>query len=107
MSNPLTPAPLTTRLSDRPIVQQSNPLFTRPPIRQSIYSVFSRVHAVALWSEIYKNRDINTGPLARPSAPLTHLLAPDYLVRSRAPLRSLAGLLAHFAPSLARETVND
>ena len=40
-----------------------------------------------LWSGTNKNRDVSTGPLARPFAcslaPLTHSLAPDYSLRSR------------------------
>ena len=47
---------------------------------------------IALWFRSAKNRDINTGPLACPFAsllpPLTHLLAPHCLLRSRPPLRS-------------------
>ena len=47
----------------------------------------------ALWSGSTKNRDVSTGPLTRPFAhslaPLTHLLAPDCLLGSRPPLRSL------------------
>ena len=47
----------------------------------------------ALWSGTNKNRDVSTGPLARPFArslaPLTRSLAPDCLLRSRPPLRSL------------------
>ena len=58
-----------------------------------------------------KNTDCSAGPLARPFAhslaPLTRSLAPDYLLRSRPPLRSLVRSLAHFAHSLARGTVND
>ena len=52
-----------------------------------------------------------TGPLAclfaRSLAPLTHSLAPHYLLRLRAALRSLAYSLAPFVHSLARGTVND
>ena len=40
--------------------------------------------------------------LAHSLATLTRLLAPYCLLRSRAPLRSLVHLLAHFAHSLAR-----
>ena len=54
---------------------------------------------------------IQTEPLARPFArslePLTCLLASDCLPHSRPPLHSLVRLLAHFAQSLARGTVND
>ena len=39
-------------------------------------------------------------------APLTRLLAPDCLLRSRPPLRSLVRSLAHFTHSLARGKVN-
>ena len=64
-----------------------------------------------LWSGTNKNRDVSTGPLARPFArslaPLTRSLAPDCSLRSRPPLRSLVRSLAHFAHSLARGTVND
>ena len=46
-----------------------------------------------LWSITAKNRDVSTGPLARPFArslaPLTHSLASDCSLRSRPPLRSL------------------
>ena len=65
----------------------------------------------ALWSGTNKNRDVSTGPLARPFArslaPLTRLLASDYSLRSRPLLRSRVRSLAHFAHSLARGTVND
>ena len=51
------------------------------------------IMAWSLWSGTNKNRDVSTGPLARPFArslaPLTHSLAPDYSLRSRPPLRSL------------------
>ena len=64
----------------------------------------------ALWSEIKKNTDVRTGPLARPFArsltPLTRPLAPDCSLCSRPPLRSLVRSLAHFAHSLARGKVN-
>ena len=54
-----------------------------------------------LWSGTNKNRDVSTGPLARPFArslaPLTRSLAPPYSIHS----------LAHFALSLARGTVID
>ena len=64
----------------------------------------------ALWSETNMNRDVSTGPLARPFArllaPLTRSLAPDCSLRSRPPLRSLVRSLAHFAHSLARGKVN-
>ena len=76
------------------------------------------IMAWSLWSGTNKNRDVSTGPLARPFArslaplthslaPLTHSLAPDYSLRSRPPLRSLFRSLAHFAHSLAREKVID
>ena len=68
------------------------------------------VGAGALWSGTNKNRDVSTGPLARPFArslaPLTRSLAPDCLLRLRPPLRSLVSSLAHFAHSLARGKVN-
>ena len=61
--------------------------------------------SVALWSGTNKNRDVSTGPLARPVArllaPLTRSLAPD------CSLRSLVCSIAHFAHSLARGTVNN
>ena len=64
----------------------------------------------ALWSGTNKNRDVSTGPLARPFARspalLTRSLAPDCSLRSRPPLRSLVRSLAHFAHSLARGKVN-
>ena len=64
----------------------------------------------ALWSGTNKNRDVSTGPLARPFAhslaPLTHSLATDCSLRSRPLRRSLVRSLAHFAHSLARGTVN-
>ena len=64
-----------------------------------------------LWARITKNTDWSTRPLARPFtcslATLTRLLAPHYLLRSHAPLRSLARLLAYIAHSLARGKVND
>ena len=66
--------------------------------------------ARALWSGSTKNRDVSTGPLARPFscslAPLTRLLAPDCSLRSRPPLCSRVRLLAHFTHSLARGKVN-
>ena len=65
-----------------------------------------RKEDAALWSGTDKNRDVSTGPLARPFArslaPLTRLLAPDCSLRSRPPLCSLVHSLAHFAHSLAR-----
>ena len=67
--------------------------------------------ASPLWSRTVKNIDCSTGPLARPFArlltPLTRSLAPDCLLRSRPPLRSLVRSLALFAHSLARGNVND
>ena len=62
----------------------------------------------ALWSGTNKNRDVSTGPLARPFtrslAPLTRALAPDCSLRSRPPLRSLvrsfACSLTSLTPSL-------
>ena len=64
----------------------------------------------ALWSGTNKNRDVSTGPLARPFArslaPFTRSLAPDCSLRSHPPLRSLPRSLAHFAHSLARGKVN-
>ena len=45
--------------------------------------------------------------LVRLLAPLTRSLAPDCLLRSRPPLRSLVRSLAHFAHSLARGKVNN
>ena len=54
--------------------------------------------------------DSTTRPLARPFAPLlaqlTRSLAPDCLLRSHSPLRSLVHLFAYFAHSLAREKVS-
>ena len=44
--------------------------------------------------------------LAHLLAPLTRSLAPDCLLRSRPPLRSLVRSLAHFAHSLTRGKVN-
>ena len=65
----------------------------------------------ALWARTGKNTDWSTGPLvrslARSLAPLTHSLAPHYSLHSRAPLCSLACLLAHFAHSLTRGKVHD
>ena len=67
----------------------------------------------ALWSETNKNRDVITGPLARPFAPsrsplspLTRSLAPDCLLCLRPLLRSLVCSLAHSPHSLARGKVN-
>ena len=66
--------------------------------------------ADALWSGTNKNRDVSTGPLARPFtcslALLFCSLAPDCLLHSRPPLRSLVCSLAHFAHSLTRGKVN-
>ena len=60
---------------------------------------------VAQWFNKAKNRDVSTGPLARPFArllaPLTRSLAPPCLVCSRAPLHSFICLLAHFTHSQA------
>ena len=57
------------------------------------------------------NRNISTGSLARPFAhllaPLTRSLAPNFSLRSRAPLRSFIRLFAHFTHSFACGTVND
>ena len=65
----------------------------------------------AQWPGTAKNRDVSTGPLARPFArslaPLTRSLAPDCSLCSHPPLRSLVRSLAHFAHSLTRGTVND
>ena len=65
---------------------------------------------VPLWARTTKNTDWSTGPLARPFAPtlapLTCSLALHYLLRSRAPLRSLVCSLAHFSHSLAHGKVN-
>ena len=62
------------------------------------------------WVRSAKNREVSTGPLARPFAcslaPLTRSLTPDCLLRLRPPLRSLVRSLAHFAHSLAHGTVN-
>ena len=73
------------------------------PIRQRASSGY------ALWARSTKNPDQRTGPLACPFArslaPLSRSLAPHYLLRSRAPLRSLSRSLARFAQSLAG-TVN-
>ena len=64
----------------------------------------------ALWSETNNNRNVSTGPLARPFArslaPLTRSLAPHNSLRSRAVRRLFIRLLAHFAHSLARGKVN-
>ena len=63
-----------------------------------------------LQSGTNKNRDVRTGPLARPFAcslaPLTRSFALDCSLRSRPPLRSLVCLLAHFTHSLTRVKVN-
>ena len=67
--------------------------------------------ASSLWARAAKNTDCSTGPLARPFAHsldlLTRSVAPHYSLCSRAPLRSLARSLAHFAHSRTRGTVND
>ena len=64
----------------------------------------------ALWSGTNKNRDVSTGPLARPFARSLALLipslAPDCSLRSRPPLRSLVRSLAHFAYSLGKGIFN-
>ena len=82
----------------------------------SCHSMFVTPHwrwtsARALWARSTKNPDVSAGPLARPFArslaPLTRSLAPHYSLRSRAPLRSLARSLPHFAHSLARGKVID
>ena len=63
----------------------------------------------ALRSGTNKNRDVSTGPLARPFAcllaPLTRSLAPDCSLCSRPSLRSLVRSLAHFSHSLAHGKV--
>ena len=63
----------------------------------------------AQWSETAKNRDVSTGPLARPFArslaPLTRSLAPDCSLRSRPPLRSLVRSLARSLTSLTPSLV--
>ena len=68
------------------------------------------VDSSALWSGTNKNRDVSTGPLARPFArllaTLTRSLAPDCTLYSRPLLHSLVGLLAHYAHSRARGKVN-
>ena len=75
--------------------------------RGHLRCVETDILSVAPWSGSTKNTDISTGPLACPFArslaPLTHLLALHYLLRTRALLR----LLALFAHSLARGKVND
>ena len=56
---------------------------------------------IALWSGTNMNRDVSTGPIARPFsrslALLTLLLAPDCSLRLRPPLPSLVRSLALFA----------
>ena len=62
----------------------------------------------ALWSGTNENRDVSTGPLARPFARslalLIRSLAPDCTLWSRPPMHSLVHSLAH---SLAYGTVNN
>ena len=89
-----------------------NELFSEPFTQLSIVIIpVVNILVAALWSGINKNRDESTGPLACPFAHslalLTRSIAPDCSIRSRPPLRSLVRSLAHFAHSLARETVDD
>ena len=71
----------------------------------------ARFDNAALWSGTNKNRDVSTGPLARPFAHslalLTRSLAQHCSVRLHSLLRSLVCSFAHFAHSLVRGTVND
>ena len=59
---------------------------------------------ITLWSRTAKNTDWSTEPLARPFtcllAPLTHFLAPHYLLRSRAPPRSFISSLSKYQDAL-------
>ena len=61
------------------------------------------LETIARWFRTAKNRDVGNGPLApelaRSLAPLTHLVAPHFSLRSRAPLRSFVYSLAHLLPS--------
>ena len=61
----------------------------------------------AHWGRTAMNGDVNTGPLARPFARLTRLLALHCSLCLRAPLHFFFCSLAHFAHSLARGKVND
>ena len=98
-------------------ISPSNPPHPRTqPIRSHKPSDMTRgtrhqnLPTIPLWPGTNNNRDVSTGPLARPFArslaPLTCSLTPDCLLRSRHPLRSLVRSLAHFAHSLARGKVN-
>ena len=59
--------------------------------------------ADALWSETNKNRDVNTGPLARPFARTAHSFACFGLLASLAPS---AALIRSLARSLTRGKEN-
>ena len=63
--------------------------------------------SAALWSGTNKNRDVSTGPLARPLLVRSHRSLVRLLrTASRPPLRSPLRSLAHFAHSLAPGKVN-
>ena len=83
-----------------------NPIKNTTAIATATAIAYSDAIATAtLWSGTNKNRDVSTGPLARPFdrslAPLTRSLAPDCSLCSHPPLRPLVRSLAHFAHSLA------
>ena len=89
-------------------VIQAQPLVQRPhfaPARkESVVSGPTSALGVAQWRSTVMNRDLSTGPLARPFARTAHCsLAPDC---SHPPLHSLVRLLAHFAYSLAHGKEN-
>ena len=76
----------------------------------SLPCAYSRTNAIdnsiaALWPRIIEKPDCSTCPFTSSVAPLTRSLAPHHLLRSCAPLRSLARSLAHFAHSLAVHSV--
>ena len=71
------------------------------PLLQSVFLVVLN-HTDALWSETNKNRDVSTGPLARPFACTAHLFACSGLLASLAPSAALTHSLARSLRSLPR-----
>ena len=83
--SPITIARFVTEMPANLVMRQK-------PLAPHKSALHPRLRGGALWSGAYKNRDVSTGPLARPLAPLTRLLAHDCSLCLRPPLRSLCSL---------------